>query len=435
MNQRIWLLFITIFTFQLAIAQGHDNDQTGHDQDQTEHVSQDGHEHDADQAHSDDHDDHGSCGMHHDDTYNPGGTAFHHISDQNVFSIGPVQIPLPCMLYTFDDGLKMFSSSKFHSDTHGNGEYAHDGWILYNGVVKRITDPGFPMGEVELGHHKVFYQKEEVDGKSVDRFYACYNDQLWPAESESTIDGGLFGGGMTSFIDFSITKNVVTMILTLLICFLIFRSVRNAYTTRDGQAPSGLQGFMEPIFVFMRDEVMVPFIGPKYEKYLPFVMSIFFSILFLNLIGQVPFLGNANVTGQLAFTMVIAVFAFLVTNLSGNGHYWQHVFWMPGLPIWVKVLVTPVEIIGLFLKPITLMLRLFGNITAGHMVIVIFVGLIFVFGNSGQNMGAGIGAVFGSGILSMFMMAIELLVAFIQAFVFALLTASYIGAAVEEVHH
>lgn len=433
MNRRIWLLFTTIFAFQLAIAQEHSNDHNTADQDQTVHAVKTSQGHDDQDTHEGD--DHGSCGMPYDSTYDPGGTAFHHISDQNVFSIGPIQIPLPCMLYTFDDGFKMFSSKKFHSDTHGNGEYAYDGWILYNGVVKRITDPDFPKGEVELGHHKVFYQKEEVDGKAKDRFYACYNDKLWLAESESTIDGGMFGGGMTSFIDFSITKNVVTMILTLLFSFFLFRYIRNAYTTRDGQAPNGVQGFMEPIFVFMRDEVIEPFIGPKYERYLPFIMSIFFAILFLNLIGQIPFLGNANVTGQLAFTMVIAIFAFIVTNFSGNKNYWEHIFWMPGLPAWVKLLVTPVEILGLFLKPITLMLRLFGNITAGHMVIVIFVGLIFVFGNSGQNVGAGIGATIGSGLLSVFMMAIELLVAFIQAFVFALLTASYIGAAVEEAHH
>ena len=165
-------------------------------------------------------------------------------------------------------------------------------------------------------------------------------------------------------------------------------------------------------------------------------MALVFYILGLNLWGQVPFLGGSNVTGNFSFTLVLAVIAFIVTNLSGNRHYWSHVLWMPGVPAVLKVfLITPVEILGLFIKPLTLMLRLFGNITAGHMVIVIFVGLIFLFGQNGHNPGAAWGTVVGTTLLTMFMMAIELLVAFIQAFVFAILTASYIGAATEEAHH
>ena len=164
-------------------------------------------------------------------------------------------------------------------------------------------------------------------------------------------------------------------------------------------------------------------------------MALFFFILGLNLFGQIPFFGGANVTGNLAVTMVLALFAFVVTNLNGKKTYWSHVFWMPGIPSVLRILImTPVEVIGLFIKPITLMLRLFANITAGHMVVVIFVGLIFLFGQMGANPGAALGTAVGSTLLTMFMMAIELLVAFIQAFVFTILTASYIGAAIEE-HH
>jgi F-type H+-transporting ATPase subunit a len=133
--------------------------------------------------------------------------------------------------------------------------------------------------------------------------------------------------------------------------------------------------------------------------------------------------------------MVLAVLSFFVVNLSGNKHYWQHILNMPGIPGWVKVIVTPVELMGVFIKPLTLMLRLFGNITAGHMVIVIFVGLIFIFGKNGAAPGAAWGTSIASTLLTLFMMAIELLVAFIQAFVFTILTASYIGAATEEAHH
>ena len=162
-------------------------------------------------------------------------------------------------------------------------------------------------------------------------------------------------------------------------------------------------------------------------------MSLFFFILGLNLFGQIPFFGGSNVTGNLAVTMVLAVITFIVVNINGNKHYWEHIFWMPGVPAWVKTILTPVEFLGIFIKPLTLMLRLFANITAGHMVIVIFVGLIFMFGKG--QWGASLGTAVGSTLLTVFMMSIELLVAFIQAFVFTILTASYIGAATEEAHH
>ena len=164
------------------------------------------------------------------------------------------------------------------------------------------------------------------------------------------------------------------------------------------------------------------------------VLVLFYT--WIELFGQIPFLGGSNVTGNISFTLIIAVIAFLVTNISGNKHYWEHVAWMPGIPAPLKIfIITPVEILGLFIKPLTLMLRLFGNIAAGHMVIIIFVGLIFIFGQNGENPAAGWGTAVGSTLLTLFMMAIELLVAFIQAFVFTILTASYIGAAIEDHHH
>ncbi|HHH49687.1 MAG TPA: ATP synthase F0 subunit A, partial [Saprospiraceae bacterium] len=263
----------------------------------------------------------------------------------------------------------------------------------------------------------------------------CHGGREWPCDSKSYVDGGVLGGGTTSFYDLSITKNVVTMFIVFFLLGWLLIGAARKYARREGMAPSGVQGLLETMFVFIQDEVIKPFLGDKWEKYTPFLMSLFFFVLGLNLFGQVPFFGGSNVTGNLSFTLVIAVLAFLVTNFSGNKHYWQHIFWMPGIPAWVKTVVTPVEIMGLFIKPITLTLRLFGNIVAGHMVVVIFVGLIFMFGKNGENVGAGLGAAVGSTLLTMFMMAIELLVAFIQAFVFTILTASYIGAATEEHHH
>jgi len=368
--------------------------------------------------------------------YNATATAFHHISDANVYSIGPFQFPLPCVLYAPGQGWDFFSSSRFHFDGvgHGDGHKAFNRYVLDAGTVKRVQDAAFPMGEVDL--EGFLHQEEEVDGKEKLVSYACYGGQHYKLDNQSTADGGLFGGGMTSFYDFSITKNVVSMFLITLLMLWMFISVAKAYRNRGSQAPSGLQGFIEPIFLFIQDEVAKPFLGPKWEKFLPFLLSLFFFILGLNLFGQIPFFGGSNVTGNLAVTLVLAVITFVVVNINGNKHYWGHVFWMPGVPAVIKIIIiTPVEILGLFIRPFTLMLRLFANITAGHIVILSFIGLIFFFGKMGASMGGVITGTVVSIPLTIFMMAIELLVAFIQAFVFTLLTASYIGAATEEHHH
>ena len=376
------------------------------------------------------------CGPIAEHEFSPGATAFHHIADQNIYSIGPWSLPLRCILYAPDHGWSCFSSGKFHASEHGNGHLAVDRYVLVEGMVHRITDPSFPMGEVEVGHHPYLQKVKQENGKDKEVAFVCYESKLYPTEDRSTADGGLFGGGMTSFYDFSLTKNITSMLIILALLSWAFLSIAKAYKTRDGMAPKGLQGFVEPIFLFIQDEVAKPFLGHKWEKFLPFLMSIFFFILGLNLFGQIPFLGGSNVTGNLGVTAVLAIITFLVVNLNGNKHYWGHILWMPGIPPVLKVLIiTPVEILGVFIKPVTLMLRLFANITAGHMVIVIFVGLIFVFGKSGESIPGSLGAAVGSTLLGLFMMAIELLVAFIQAYVFTILTASYIGAATEEAHH
>lgn len=367
--------------------------------------------------------------------FDPGETAFHHISDQNVYSIGPFNIPLPCILYTKGKGWDIFSSSKFAFDKmgHGDGHKAFNQFVLHEGAVMRVQDPSFPMGEVEVEHF--INKKETVNNQPLEVCYAVANGKEYKLDKKSTADGGLFGGGMTSFLDFSLGKNATSMLIVCGLLAWMFISIARAYKNNPGRAPKGIQNLIEPIILFIRDEVAKPFIGAKWEKYFPFLLSLFFFILGLNLFGQVPFFGGSNVTGNLSVTMVIAILAFLLTNVNKNKHYWQHIFWMPGVPAWVKTILTPVEILGVVIKPLTLMLRLFANITAGHMTLVVFVGLIFIFGKSGANPAASYGTSIGSGLLSMFMMAIELLVAFIQAYVFTLLTASYLGAANEEHHH
>ncbi len=378
-----------------------------------------------------------SCGIeHHEvaDVYDPGSVAFHHISDQNIFTIGPWYFNLPCILYAPKVGWSFFSSKKFYvHGTHGDGTLAVDGYVMYSGVVMRVPDETFPTGEVEVNGFKEGI--EVVEGEEITKYWVCYNNELYELDQESALDGGLFNRGITSFYDFSITKNVLAMFLVALLLGWMFISIAKSYRTREGMAPKGIQSFIEPIHNFIRDDVAKAMIGPKYERYMPFIMSLFFFILALNLFGQIPFFGNPNVTGSLAFTIVLAVFTFIVTNIHGNSNYWKHVFWMPGIPWGVKIILTPVEVMGVFLKPVTLTVRLFANITAGHIVLLSFIGLTFIFGDMGQSVGGGIlGAVVGV-LLGIFMSSIELLVALLQAFIFAILSASYIGAAVADDHH
>ncbi|MDX2068684.1 MAG: F0F1 ATP synthase subunit A [Haliscomenobacter sp.] len=370
--------------------------------------------------------------------YDPVGTVMNHISDANEFHVWKgVHIPLPCFLYAPAEPTKkwtILSSGKFE-----HGHKAIDRYVINHGRVNRIADPSFPMGEVHIEgvHGKEEMQIVKGKEKEVEVFYAHYEGKEYKLEKPSTLDGGMMGGGITSFYDFSITKNVFTMMLAALLLILIFTSVRNGYRKNEGKAPSGIQSFFEPFFVFIRDEVAKPNIGLKhYERFMPFILTLFFFILFCNLLGLMPFFpGGANVTGNLAVTFVLAVFAFIITNINGNGHYWQHIFWMPGIPAWVKTILTPVEVLGLVIKPFSLMIRLFANISAGHIIILSLIGLIFVFGDNGTNFGGGVvGAIVG-GAFTAFMNLIELLVAFLQAFVFSMLTASYIGAAVEDGHH
>lgn len=417
----------------LLVAQDH-ADHGDHDHDHSKVIESN--EADAHDQEGVSQDDHMGCGHHEEGVYDPKATAMHHISDANVYTIlDVIHIPLPCILYAKDKGWDVFMSSKFEPGHHDDGHSAYNGYVMHLGSIKRVKDPSFPTeGKVHVDGFSI--KKETIDGKVKEKSYVCYGGGQLLLEDKSVLDGGIFGGAITSFFDFSITKNVMSMILIFLVFFFLLRAAAKGYANRRGQAPSGIQSFMEPVILYIRDEVARPFIGEKkYERFLPLLLSIFFFILGLNLWGQVPFLGGTNVTGSLTVTMVLAILVFLISNFNGNKHYWQHLLWMPGVPVLVKPLLTIIEIMSLFIKPLTLMLRLAGNITAGHIAILSFIGLIFIFGQSGQNMTGGvIGAVLST-LLTLFMMAIELIVAFIQAYVFTLLSASYIGAAVEEHEH
>jgi F-type H+-transporting ATPase subunit a len=427
----ILLLLVSFFYTYTIIGQEH-----VHSTDTTAVQTSDTHTHHdssiAEDAANIAHEEHGD----HHGTYDPAATAIHHISDANVYTILDfVRIPLPMILYASDRGWDFFSSGKFHIGHHDDGHHAYNGYVLHMGSVHRVVDSGFPVdGDVEI--EGFVSKQEERDGKPFDAKYVLYQGKEYRLDARSTLDGGVLGGGITSFYDFSPTKNVISMILVSLFLFFMLRSTAKSYSKNPDKAPNGLQGLLEPVFTFIRDEVAVPFIGKeKYARFLPLLLSIFFFILGLNLFGQIPFLGGTNVTGNLAVTMVLALIVFVVVNLNGKKDYWMHIIWMPNVPVFVKPLLAAVEIMGLFIKPLTLMLRLAGNISAGHIAIVSFIGLIFIFGNAGADMGGSIIGTVMAIPLTLFMMSIELIVAFVQAFVFTLLAASYIGAAIEEHHH
>jgi F-type H+-transporting ATPase subunit a len=217
----------------------------------------------------------------------------------------------------------------------------------------------------------------------------------------------------------------------------VFLSVAKTYRRRPDKAPTGMQNLLEPIILFIRDDIAKPTIGEhKYEKFMPFLLTVFFFIWFNNMIGLIPlFPGGANVTGNISVTMVLAVFTFVITTISGNRNYWQHIFNMPGVPWWIKIpvpLMPVIEIVGMVTKPFVLMVRLFANIAAGHIIVLGFFSLIFIFGKMSVGLGLGVSVV--SLAFTIFMTMIELLVALIQAYVFTLLSAIYFGMATEE-HH
>ena len=383
------------------------------------------------------------------DAEDPTVAVMHHIGDAHQFQIfGDLFLPLPCIAYS-KDGLFFSMSNAFEYDpaTHMSKK-AINGYVISHDVLKRLVDEegNSPSGIVDLnaghdaheGHdhgHEGHDHKGQDHGKAKDK-HAAHGENVVIGDKHYKLVSASALQELTSWYDFSITKNVFAMFLAMVLLIVIFSSVSRAYKNRSGKAPKGMQSFFEVIIVFMRDEVIKPAVGRKWEKFFPYLMTIFFFILFANILGLIPFFpGSANVTGNLGVTIILAFFTFIVTNFNGNRHYWGHIFAMPGVPKAILILLTPIEVAGLFIKPITLLIRLFANITAGHIIILSLVSLIFVFSNGGEN----ISGAFGGGAIAVpFVFAmnfLELFVAFLQAFIFTLLSSIYIGSAVEEHHH
>ena len=439
------LVLSGLCTFAFAQHEGHNHGAGEHHQPATPTTTQQTTEQTHQEHANDAHAGHGEgehagvCGGHSinaETEFNAGDNAVHHISDANAIHVlGDFYVNLPLILYANDQGWTFGTTAAFHPHHHGNGEQTYKGYVLVHGSVMRILDPAYRNQSFPISDYT--HRVDSSSGKAKTIYTALIDGKCLDLEAKTTYDAGILGGGVTNFMDFSITRNVFTMLLTVFVLFFLLRGVARSAQRNRGKAPKGMQNFFEPFYTFIRDEVAKPNIGPKYEKYMGYLMSAFFFILGLNLIGQIPFFpGGANVTGNISITFILAFLTFLISTFSANKHFWAHTLWMPGVPAILKILIlTPVEILGLFLKPFTLLLRLFANITAGHIVILSFVSLIFILGKSGESTGGSAAGIAASIPLSLFMMTLELLVAFLQAFIFTMLSASYIGVAVEEGHH
>ncbi|KRO72602.1 MAG: ATP synthase F0 subunit A [Cryomorphaceae bacterium BACL18 MAG-120924-bin36] len=330
--------------------------------------------------------------------FNPNEMIMHHIADSHGWHImdwndKEIGIPLPVILWT-REGLVVFSSSLFHHDIEGR-HVAEAGGQRFINLHEKIYYASDAPNE-----HGVYAQADAAT-------HEVANAKPW---------------------DISITKNVASLLVSVVIILVLFIGAARSYAKNGAAAPRGLAGFVEPLVVFVRDDIAKNNIGPHYKKFVPLLLTIFFFIWVNNLMGLVPFFpGGANVTGNIAVTMVLAFVAFVVTNVNGNRHYWKHILWMPGLPVAVKPLLAIVEIIGIFTKPFSLMIRLFANITAGHIIVLSLVSLVFIFETVWVSP--------VSVLLTLFISVLELLVAALQAYIFTLLTALYLGAALQEEHH
>ena len=314
-----------------------------------------------------------------------------------TFQNRAISIPLPIIL--FNEGrLVFFMSSKFQQ-----GTAAYKGYAL--GFTKDTK------GRIV-----------KLQGE-----YANFTGTLEPNKKYAM---------MPVFFDISISKNVCALLISIIVLCWMFLSVARTYKRNPNSAPKGFQGMMEMVILFIRDEIAIPLIGDKYQKYLPYLLTLFFFILLNNLMGFIPiFPGGANVTGNITITMILALITFFIVTFSSNKNYWLHIFNPPDVPWWLKFplpLMPLIELVGVLTKPFVLMIRLFANIMAGHIIILGFIGLIFIFGAMTPIAGIIVSPI--SIFFYIFMGAIEILVAFIQAFIFTLLTALYIGMALEEAH-
>lgn len=318
----------------------------------------------------------------------------HHLLDAHSFHImkfkdgSHLGFSLPVIFY--DNGFHTFMSSEFH---HG----------------KEFSDS-----------HGVKYNVVESKGN----YYALYHEKIIKTDANGTLELDKKGHAENKkVLDLSITKGVLTMLMVSVLMLLFFGGMAKKY--KNSLVPSGVGKFLEPLILFIRDDIAKPNIGPKYRKFIGYLLTVFFFILFLNILGLTPF--GINVTGNITFTFFLALFTYLIVQISGNRDYWKHIFWMPGVSPIMKIVMIPIELIGTITKPFALMIRLFANMSAGHIMVMSLISLIYVY----KHWVAGV----AFPLLTLMIYVLEVLVAFLQAYIFTLLSSLFIGMAVQEHHH
>lgn len=370
------------------------------------------------------------------DKFKAGEMIMHHVMDAHEIHFVTLNegtadekhlsVPLPVIVWSKEKGLDIFLSSKFHSAHHEDASAEAD-----NG--HEIPPHTETTGHVDANAHIPTHPEVPTYNG-----YALVHEKIYLTDANGQLTYDEKGHPINAQpLDLSITKTVFGLFLAIFILLFVMLKVAGAYKKRGMASPKGIQSFVEPIILFIRDDIAKPSIGAKYERFMPYLLSVFFFILIANLVGLVPFIGGFNVTGNIAVTLVLALLTFVITAINGNKDYWMHIFNTPGVPWWLKFpvpLMPIIELMGMLSKPVVLCLRLFANITAGHIIILSFISLIFIFNNL-----YGAGAAYGASVLSVafgiFMNIMELLVAFLQAYVFTLLSAIYFGQAVEEHGH
>ncbi|MGL2965370.1 F0F1 ATP synthase subunit A [Flavobacterium sp. XGLA_31] len=314
----------------------------------------------------------------------------HHLMDSHDFTLFAYGkegekhfgFPLPVILY--DNGLHIFSSSKFE---HGEGVAESNG------------------NYYKINHHNGLVYRTDAEGNFTE-----------DAKGHVT---------NVKPLDFSITKNILMIMIVGVMMFFLFRGLGKSYQ-KNGSIATGAGRFFEPIVLYIRDDIAIPNIGEKhYKKYMSFLLTIFFFIWFLNMFGLTPL--GVNITGNLAVTASLAVITYLITTFTAKKDYWGHIFWMPGVPVPMKFILAPIELLGTIIKPFSLMIRLYANMVAGHIVLMSLIALMYTFNSP-------IGSPL-SFFLAFVLSLLEILVALLQAYIFTMLAALYFGAAVEEHHH
>lgn len=309
---------------------------------------------------------------------------------------------------------------------------SHDFIFFSDGETGKHYGFSLPVILIDGGVHffmssKFHHGAEVVESKG--NFYKLYHGKIYKTDALGTILYDEEGHATNAKpIDLSITKNVIGILLASLIMFWMFIGLAKSY--KRGPVPTGMGRILEPLVIYVRDEIAVPNIGKhKAKKFLPYLLTVFFYIWILNLLGMTPL--GFNVTGNIAITIALTMFTFFILHFSANLDYWKHIFWMPGVPVPMKIVLAPIEVLGIFTKPFSLLIRLFANISAGHVIIMSLVALIITM-KASMTAGGAFGLSF---VLSSFLMLIELLVAFLQAFIFTMLSALFIGMAVQEHDH